>query len=224
MPNVFPPTANKPSSPQLTIYIHAPGVICFNDQEDLAEAGFMNLMDHTHFFALFEGDRRIASGTINGTEASIGSGGSIEFLDKGTNEDFEKTFELTDLYGPNIVLQQDPEKFAAKITFQNVVFATAANSIVNATPYLLGAGTEMQSLDVGRAVMILSKTPTTQLQLGGQEITLDPAKRYELVDEKEIAECLGYLRERIVCDSVPCLDTVIKTKSLSLPVSEGAKS
>jgi hypothetical protein len=186
MPNVFPDTPIRPGDPHLTIYIHAPGVICFNAEDNRAESGFLNLCGHDYFISIYDKSDGSNPGGIHRTPitwnlTTIGSGGTIEFLNDNTNADFRHIFELTELYGPDIVLQ-DPELWGPKFFFQDMVFATAPDSLVNAAPEPVDPNASSKpAMPVGRVVMLLSNSTILSLQLGNLHIGLDANKRYEMV-------------------------------------------
>lgn len=194
-------TASQLENPQVTIYVKALGVLCFNHDSSRAEIGFLkvkkdNGRDDHDLLAAFFGDPppEIPScpHKIAGDQNFIGSGGSLEvYQNECSSENFNRLINLADIYGPDIDFK-DETQFVAKMFIENAVFSVDGPSFVRATPFpISGTGQPKPTIEIARTIKIETKGKTDHIIINGESVALDPDKFYKIVLDSDCHSAEG---------------------------------
>ena len=189
MSQQFPKITDQlPEDPMIRIHIDALGVLCFNEEDNRAEIGFLKVREHILLISMWDSkcNQIIESGTVlEARTLKLTSSVAKEIVEcyqkDNARENFSHIFDLTRLYKDQADFK-DGLDFLATFYIQNAVLSTHPESLFRAVPFEHGNSTNrLEDLNVGQTLSIFTKNRNAEFYIGADRIELDPNESYTVV-------------------------------------------
>ncbi len=180
-------TGTIPENPKIKVHLRGLGVVCFDNNDNRSETGFLDIPGHPTKFLIRDTDgNTIESGIFDGKKLKIVSEGksSVEVYKNGENDvkNFDKLLDLSEIYGE--INLNAGAKFSSKIYIQDAVFfADPECPPSKVFSYEASDNQERptsQEISLSRALFAYTKSDQVSLYLDDKNIKLDNDKSYSI--------------------------------------------
>lgn len=182
----LPTTDQFPNDPLVKIYTGALGILCFNEEDERAEIGYLDI--HDLFISIFDSHNSPvipprSSMKDKNLEITSGQTGIGEIFERpNAPENFNLMFELAELYGPGADFANEPDNFQSKLFINDAVFSTHPDSLVDAIPFEQNRPSSTKPVrKTGRILVISTKNRNLSVKFGEEDIPLSPKDSYKIL-------------------------------------------
>ncbi|MBS1794374.1 MAG: hypothetical protein JSS81_11000 [Acidobacteria bacterium] len=179
-------TDTIPENPKLKIRLSGLGVLCFSEEHNRAESGYLDLEDHDAMFIMTrDSDTRtvIKYASMRGLTVEVATpekGLGKCFYRDGSPMNFENMLDLAKIY-PNASGFDPAAKFQARIFIDDAVYFTDAATIKKVIPFDQNKPTvKFNPRTIGQALFAYVENREVTVAINGETIPLESGETYTM--------------------------------------------